>query len=383
MSKDVNGVTTGISRTQTTIKYLGHIFGGLRDVEMDSLPLDCLKISTSSGRKHYLIEGDTTKLTKEGPESVRWVTSIEGHRAIEVAQRIARFIYSEVCGEDFEKKLAKERLFLFIPSSYLTISSGRAPKGKLPTFGSHRGGRKRIESFLPKITEQDLAELERIDTQRAWREEPKFRVGRAWPLSSHQLRRTLALYAQRSGLVTLPSLRRQLKHISEAMSLYYAKGSEFATDFIGKYTSHFGNEWRKAVHVSAALSYDINVVGTAKPRFGGHAHWMQVRSGDENGVISTDRAATLKKFKNGELAYRETALGGCTSVTHCDHAALEIFSRECIKGCANLVGDLEKLKKLIDAQTKFVSRLMPGTNEHTMEARDLASLEQALLEVEN
>src|SRR5476651_2819317 len=60
LSKDVNGVTTGISRTQTTIKYLGHIFGGLRDVEMDSLPLDCLKISTSSGRKHYLIEGDPT-----------------------------------------------------------------------------------------------------------------------------------------------------------------------------------------------------------------------------------------------------------------------------------------------------------------------------------
>ena len=93
--------------------------------------------------------------------------------------------------------------------------------------------------------------FEQIDPHRAWRSEPRFQLGVPWTLTSHQLRRSLALYAQRSGLVSLPSLRRQLQHITEEMSRYYARGSAFANNIIGDNKHHFGHDWQDAQPVSA------------------------------------------------------------------------------------------------------------------------------------
>jgi hypothetical protein len=70
---------------------------------------------------------------------------------------------------------------------------------------------------FPTITQEDIVELKLIDPHRAWEAEPDFAVGAGWPFTRHQLRRTLALYAQRSGLVSLPSLKRQLQHITQEM----------------------------------------------------------------------------------------------------------------------------------------------------------------------
>ncbi len=99
--------------------------------------------------------------------------------------------------------------------------------------------RKRLE---PIIEDADIRELEHIDPHRAWRSEEKFHLGKPWLFTSHQLRRSLALYAQRPGFVSLPSLRRQLQHITNEMSRYYAKGSSFAENFIGDDKEHFGLE---------------------------------------------------------------------------------------------------------------------------------------------
>ncbi|MDZ7921694.1 hypothetical protein [Rhodoferax sp.] len=127
----------------------------------------------------------------------------------------------------------------------------------------------------------------------------------------HQLRRSLALYAQRSGLVSLPSLRRQLQHITDEMSRYYAKGSSFAKNFIGDDKEHFGLEWQETHSESAALSYVLNVLLSDDILFGGHANWVEHRLKGLDGSVMIDRAATLRRFKKGELAYRETLIGGC------------------------------------------------------------------------
>ncbi len=74
--------------------------------------------------------------------------------------------------------------------------------------------------LFPIIEEEDIKELEDIDPFRAWHTEPEFAIGKRWPLTTHQLRRSLAVYANASGLVRLSSLRRQLQHITREMSLY-------------------------------------------------------------------------------------------------------------------------------------------------------------------
>lgn len=70
-----------------------------------------------------------------------------------------------------------------------------------------------------------------------------------------------AVYAQRSGLVSLASLRRQLQHITDEMSRYYARGSAYARNIIGNDKHHFGFEWQDTQSTSSALSYMLN------PRF--------------------------------------------------------------------------------------------------------------------
>src|SRR5258706_10613078 len=124
----------------------------------------------------------------------------------------------------------------------------------------------------PIIEEADLRELEQIDPHRAWRSEERFKPGIPWTFTSHQLRRSLALYAQRSGLVSLPSLRRQLQHVTEEMSRYYARGSTGAKDLIGDNKHHFGCDWQDAQPVSAAMSYLQNVLLTDEVLFGAHGN---------------------------------------------------------------------------------------------------------------
>src|SRR5690606_28431270 len=66
-----------------------------------------------------------------------------------------------------------------------------------------------------KITEADIVELERFDGFRDWRSDPDIQVGKYWPLTSHQCRRSLAVYSARSGMVSLGSLASQFKHLTE------------------------------------------------------------------------------------------------------------------------------------------------------------------------
>lgn len=53
----------------------------------------------------------------------------------------------------------------------------------------------------------------------------RFQVGAIWPLAYHQLRRTGAVNMQASGVVSDLSLQYLLKHSTNAMSQYYARGS--------------------------------------------------------------------------------------------------------------------------------------------------------------
>jgi hypothetical protein len=39
---------------------------------------------------------------------------------------------------------------------------------------------------------------------------------------------------------------------------------------------------------------------------------------------------TLKRFQKGELAYRETILGGCVKIGDCDKNPLDILHVECL-----------------------------------------------------
>lgn len=374
LSHSVHGLVFGLSSIMNVAKLYVIAFSGMRNAEARYLPYNCIEEEYETGRVvHRLINGSTTKLNKI---RTRWVTNAEGHRAIRIVQRISAIIYAYLGEFPARAKKPDDDFPLFLTTAYLsftgrnTRNSGEPFRALANSFFSPKFVelRKRIE---PLIEDEDLKELEHIDPHRAWRSEPEFQVGSAWRLSEHQLRRSLALYAQRSGLVSLPSLRRQLQHLTEEMSRYYARGSIYARNFIGNDKGHFGWEWQEAMPVSSGLAFIRDVLFTNEPIFGGYVKWIEHRVSGEEGHVILDRELTMRRFRNGEVAYKETPIGGCTKVGPCDELAIRFLDVDCLVGCPNLVGRLSKLDQVIKGQAALVSRLNPNTIQWNIEKADL------------
>ncbi len=389
------GLSSAATQVQQVTKLVIQAFSGMRDKEALLLPFSCKETTKSNGRVHRIIQGTTTKLAK-GTKRTRWVTNAEGHRAVELAQQIASVVYS-VCGvsalvpNGTQGKIGEYPLF--VSTNYL----GLAAKAKTPpTDGLFFVGTLDLSRFIrlrariqPLIERSDLVELEKIDQHRAWGAEERFQVGSPWVLMTHQLRRSLALYAQRSGIVTLPSLRQQLQHITEEMSRYYARGSQYASDIFGEDppdAKHFGVEWQATQAESEACSYAVNVLLTDETLFGGHAAWVTHRVRGSDGTVAVEtRAQTMRLFKQGQMHYRETLIGGCTKSGECDSPALDWLNTTCISNnFSNLVGNLTKLEQVVVEQERLVAALAPSSLMYRTEKTNLevltAAREKARLE---
>ncbi len=369
----IDGISTALTEIMMIATIQIQAFTGMRRNEVSSLPYNCLHEIKRDGRTHYVINGRVTKLSKGLVKRTQWVTSDAGRRAVLLVQRIAEAIYT-ASGQS-PSLVASQ-----VNSSHLFIAPQlkKAKEVINPTRLNLNAFPKLRARLQPVITEADLHELEQIDPHRAWRTEESFQVGKSWTFTGHQLRRSLALYAQRSGLVSLPSLKRQLQHITQEMSSYYARGSAFAEDFIGGVKNHFGNDWQETQPVSQFLSYAAHVLLTDEVLFGAHPNWVDQRLKGSNGIVMFDRTATLKRFKQGQLSFRETPIGGCVKVGECNLHPSGVIEVECLSThCKNIVGSLPKLERVIAAQTHRVEKLRqidPKSPECRNEVADLAIL---------
>jgi hypothetical protein len=144
------------------------------------------------------------------------------------------------------------------------------------------------------------------------------------------------------------------------MSLYYARGSQFARDFIGGLRAgvkHFGEEWQESEPEAEYLGHLINVeMGDPAELSGGYALWydraVRLRQ------VSLDRATTLNEFRQGKRRYRETFAGGCAKVGLCDKRPDDPMNLECLlNDCKNLVIQLPKFERIIRIQMQTVIEL--------------------------
>jgi len=373
------GLSGGIRRIFMIIRLTIVAFTGMRDGEVSYLKYNCLEERSRFGKVGYIVKGYTTKINGGKPKSASWVTNSDGATAIKLAQKV-----SALCHEIFARTTGKtgyplEDVPLLASTVHLGISGApwrdKFRENDMRASGIKiRGDSAVRRSLQPVIEEEDIRELEQIDWHRAWRSEAKFRIGSPWTLTAHQLRRSLALYAQRSGLVSLPSLRRQLQHLTEEMARYYARGSVFAKNFVGENKEHFASEWQATQALSSALSYFKHVEDSDNVLFGGHGNWIEHRLRGQDGEVLSDRGMTLKRFEKGELAYRETSLGGCINPEPCDKRPIRWINVDCVAGCQHLVGQLPSLERVIGAQTALVASLDPTSFAYQSEKADLDTL---------
>lgn len=384
LAKSIPGVSSGLSEMQLTCRLVIQAYTGMRANEALTLPYACLILEKDSLITHRLIAGRTTKFEKGRIRRTRWVTSTEGHRAVNLARKIASVIYEDI-GDTPDDTLQRVNKYpLFIMVAYLKFTGLPSYQEQQDIYQSSEmrlaspGFEGLMSRIRPLIREEDLLELEAIDPHRAWRSEGDFQVGQPWVLKTHQFRRSLALYAQRSGLVSLPSLRRQLQHITREMSLYYSKGSIFARNFIEDdptdYSEHMCKDWREAKPVSEALAFLREVVFAEERLFGGAGTFEQQK---KNRGQVVDREATIQQFKKGLIAYKEIPFGGCVKVGDCDKIGLRVMGVLCLNDCKNIVVKLSRLDRMIDRQQHLVGSLDRISPTYNMEKDDLDSMLKA------
>ncbi|TKR53281.1 hypothetical protein D7I39_21790 [Allopusillimonas ginsengisoli] len=328
-----------------------------------------------------MIAGITTKLNKGQPLRAHWVTTgREGFRAVRLAQQFASVVYESLGITPRKANVYKDEFPLFPSTDYLPWGKRGLLGGRVQTVENRLNNAKESlhVRLFPIIVEEDVAELEEIDPFRAWREEPEFVIGQRWPLTTHQLRRSLALYANASGLVRLSSLRRQLQHITREMSLYYGRGSTFCKNFITNdpdgYKKHVAYEWQDGEDEAMVLAFTRDVLNTKEPMFGGAGNFYQRQK--ERGEVMT-RDEIFRRMKAGLLSYRPGPLGGCTKPGECDkRKGLDLINVSCATdNCRNLVGKHSKIMRVIQLKRAAMAHITLGSIEGEMESEELKALE--------
>ena len=373
----LNSLNSALSDIQCVCKLAIHTFTGMRSSEAAYLPYHCMEIENGRyGKKHIVLVGITTKLEGGHQRRTRWVTNHIGQQAVQVAQKIASAIYGPAGITPEINDTVRDEYPLFASPSGLPWGPANNIPVKPTSNLSLNGACVYLNTVLrPVIQDADILELEQIDPYRDWRNEVEFMIDQPWPLEPHQLRRSLALYAQRSGLVALSSLRRQLQHITREMSQYYARGSQFAQNFIEDepedYSKHICKEWRNTMGESACLAYLRDVIFSDEPLLGGAGKFIEHQK-CRGAVIP--RVEMMNRFKKGLMSYKANPLGGCTNPDDCKNEGkgLSLLNIHCLEGgCRHLIAKRSNIVRVIPYQQKLVEALNPDSVEYSMEKREL------------
>ncbi len=318
-----------ISLIQDHCKLLIHAYTGMRLMEVYNLKGACLIMKDDS----YLIKGITSKTYKKIIETY-WVTSFAIVKIIEFLKTLNKIVAKS-------HNVDVDTIPLF-PTSLLFNPLNKLDNHKNPLSIKNRGSShkniKHLSSNNFIIQEEDMVLLKEVMYHRDWDNDEEFKVGKPWPIKTHQFRRTLVIFANRSGIVEFGALKRQLKHTNLDMTLYYGNGAG-ASKELGEMlaTNDIAYESAKERPLLECLSFMRTI------KDGTMSHGGIGKFASANPIVFTSVDETLKQFKNGELRYKDTPLGGCTSSEECNEK-LHHSLVACL-GCESSVIKTKKLKK--------------------------------------
>lgn len=356
-----------IKKVQGTCAHLIHAYTGMRYGEVLSLQTNC--IAKLDNKKTARIISTTTKIAG-GKQEVQWVTTKEIERIINILSSINSVILEH-------HGIQEEDSPLFIKTSLLASTPKNIDKYNIASIGFKDIDQLPMNEEDLLIKEEDIVELENIDYKMNFEHHGMVTIGKSWQFKTHQYRRSLAVYAIQSGIVSLGALQIQFKHLFKEMSMYYAKGTSSTKNILEINTDHIANDIVKMKPEIDALSFIKEVIFSDEHLFGTGGVFVEKNikndTVDMKRFLLKNRDSTIKMFKNGDIAYKETALGGCLSTQACN----EHITRS-LTACANCTSGVIKISKLnniIEKQKKFISYLNENSIEYRTESWQLKELE--------
>jgi hypothetical protein len=353
--QNVSSVPAFLSLVQYCAKSLIHLFTLMRDQEALGLSVNCLEEVSDWNNEALYVIGISTKLESEA-KPTKWITTNAIKLPIHTLSQINTIISPYTQNKEHNEKL-------FVSPTFIPIS-------RFETKNKAIGGRYQFDHRLPPIyiTEEDIQELESIDPLRNWRSDKRYSVGRPWKITSHQFRRSIAVFAGQSGLITLPSLKRLLQHLTKVMSTYYMKGCAAQNYLFSKINPALTLELRRAKEEADNAIFIRDALRTAEKLYGfGGRQAMDERA---NSVwLSGSQADTAKQVKLGLVSWQDSPLGGCGSPVPCDKRAHANY--ETCPGCKHLIGKESVMNETIAIMEFDLAELVAGTMEYKAEKQNI------------
>ena len=352
-----------IAKIQGTCRHLIHQYTGMRSNECRNLSFDCWKEKTSNMPTR--IFGYESKIHGINTPQV-WITHPEIKRVINLLNSIAKPMHEEYCP-------SLEKYPLMIRTGFMNSKIKGKFYEEVIINGKNYFTELPIESSGIKISKEHIEEeLKAIEPTRNWNDHEWVKEGALWQFKSHQYRRTLAIYALGSGLVSLYAIREQFGHLLTSMAAYYGNGHKSARQLDGRINKkdHISNYMEQINITVNSLSYLKNVILSKSLPFGANGSFLKkniiARTSKDKDIAIQRVPELIKKFKKGILHYKETAMGGCTTPYPCDNFLLPDFFIHC-KGCEHSIHQIEKIERLAKKQydnTIKWEKKAPGSIEH-------------------
>lgn len=381
-----NSLQKHITHLQSLCALLILAFTGMRASEIKVMPFEPVVHQAAKGFGNLPVLVSHLKKFASADNYSRalvWATSEEGVYAVKIAQQLARLQWFRQRPIEHELP-SNSPLFLSTVDRIITNEHYAVPTTRHPWNTEIL--RFSVESLGLIIEQEDLEELITFDAFRAWDQDPNFAVGQFWPLASHQFRRSVAVYASRSGMVSLPTLKTQYKHLSEVMTALYAESSTYAQSFL---IDESGNpiengsvlvSFRDAVAFNTSVRFHEQALQSESALSGPVGSDIQ-RAKDKHKLpkMFSSREETEKAVKLGRFSYRETPVGGCTHKGSCPHLGIDLVL-PCTTGCPNAILIPEKLKTYIDSLRFDMEALSPKSRPYQMIALEIEFVTKNYLE---
>jgi integrase len=194
-------------------------FTGMRRSELYGLHVDSFSEQEFNGNKFYYLKSVQHKMTQGPGKKTAWITSPKSRYAIELAEALNRHLSAQLMmHEDPSKRLLASCLLLT-----------QSVKSKPPTV-KFEG---MMRSYFNRVAENSGAYIEQEDIDEFHLINPncnsimagnKISVGKLWPITTHQFRRTFAVFAKRHNLCSDVAIKQQFKHIYLPMAEWYGEG---------------------------------------------------------------------------------------------------------------------------------------------------------------
>lgn len=208
-----------ITNVQTACYVVCAAFTGMRRSELYGLTADSFKARVFDNQKYYFLQSQHHKMVQGRPQTCEWLTVPIAAKAIELAEALSRNMRSQLLKDG-------DPVRVHISDCLWLNQSRKATFPKVRFEGSMRTHFNQIAKAAGAyITQTDLDEFKLINPNcNPQHADEKIQLGKLWPLTSHQCRRSFAVFAKRHDLCSSVAIKQQFKHLDVPTSDWYGEG---------------------------------------------------------------------------------------------------------------------------------------------------------------